>query len=179
MGYETNLDDVALFSESHPSVVPGQATQSNLGTAAVFNHDNLEVGTQNLEEQVTDDGNPLSLLGKPVLVIPPALRKEGFEITESELDPSTANSAINFYKNGIGLDMVVSTYLSSNNSIGGSNTAFFLTVPQRAGLTHVVRKEPTMAQDVDIKSGIATFTVSARWADCVKDFRRTWGNQGA
>ena len=170
-------DGVALFSSSHPSVVLGQANRSNLGTAATFNTINLETGIVALEEQSTSDGIPVSLLGKPVVVLPPALRKEGFEITESVLLPSTANNTINYYKDGAQVDMVVSTHLS--NTFGGSDTAWFLTIPQRAQLSHILRQAPRLEQDTNIKNKVVTFTVDARWADAAKSWIRTWANQGA
>lgn len=170
-------DSAALFSSSHPSIVPGQANRSNLGTAATFNATNLETGLVALEEQSTADGLPVSLLGKPVVALPPALRKEGHEITQSVLDPSTANNSINYYRNGAQLDMVVSTHLSG--SFGGSNTAWFLTIPQRAQLCHITRQAPRLEQDVNIKNKVVTFTIDARWSDVAKHWIRTWGNQGA
>lgn len=170
-------DGVALYSNSHPTLVPGASVNDNLGTAATFNHTNLETGLVALIEQKTDDGLPLSLLGKATIVLPPALRKEGLEITDSELDPETANNAINVYRNGMPADMITSTHLA--NTFGGSDTAWFLTVPQRAKLFHIVRQGPRLEHDIDIKSKVVTFTVDARWADGVKDWRRTWGNAGS
>ena len=74
------------------------------------------------------------------------------------------------------VDMAMSIHLANTN--GGSDTAWFLTVPQRAKLFHIMRRGATLEQDVDIKSRVATFTVSGRWGDAVKDWRRCWGNQG-
>ncbi|RLF89004.1 hypothetical protein DRN43_04675, partial [Thermococci archaeon] len=141
-------DGVALFSNSHPSPVPGQGTQSNLGTAAAFNHDNLNTGYVALLEQQTDDGVPLALLGKAMVILPPALMKTGQEVTQSELDPSTANNAINVYRNGMLVDMAMSVHLAAAN--GGSDTAWFLTVPERAKLYHIVRRGPTLEKEVNI-----------------------------
>ena len=108
--------------------------------------------------------------------LPPALKKEGLEITGSTLDPSTANNAINVYVNGMGNDMFVSTHLASTNS--GSDTAWFVTVPQRARLRHIVRQDPRLERDVNIKNKVVTFTVDARWANAVIDWRRSWASQG-
>ena len=179
-GYEMTWmnDGQALFSANHPSTVPGQAVRSNLGTAATFNTTNLETGLVALEEQTTADGLPVSLLGKPVIVLPPALRKEGFTITESELLPDTANSDINYYRYGAEADMVVSKHLSGATGIGGSNTAWFLTIPQRAQLSHIVRQPARLEQDINIKNKVVTFTIDSRWADAAKSWIRTWGNQG-
>ena len=170
-------DAVALFSTAHTSQVPGQANQSNRSaTDILFSHDNLETGTVAMLEQQTDDGIPLALLGKQMVVLPPALRKEGLEITESELDPSTANNAINVYRNGMQTDMASSLHLATSN--GGLDAAWFLLVPGRAKLVHFTRQAPTLEKDVNIKNKVVTFTVDARWADAVLDWRRTWGSNG-
>lgn len=172
-------DGEPLFSTVHSTVVPGASTQSNASSTGVtLTRDNLETGLVNLEEQLTDDGLPMSMLGKPMLVLPPALRREGLEITESVLDSETANNAINVFRNGMATDMAVSTHLSGKTGIGGSNTAWFLTVPGRAKLYHVLRLAPQLEQDVNIKNKVVTFTVRARWADCAKDWRRTFGSKG-
>ncbi len=102
--------------------------------------------------------------------------KEGQEITESHLDPSTANNAINVYVGGMLVDMWMSVHLANAN--GGSDTAWTLTVPQRTRWEHIVRQQPRLEKDVNIKNKVVTFTVDARWADCVKGWQRTWGSKG-
>jgi len=170
-------DAVPLFSTVHPTVVPGGSTQSNASaTGIAFSADNLETAHVALIEQQTDDGIAMSLLGKPMLILPPTLKKEGLEITESTLDPESANNTINVYKDGMDTDMMVSTHLANTN--GGSDTAWSLIVPQRAKLTHHVRLASSLDQDINIKNRVVTFTVNARWADSVKDWRRTWGSKG-
>jgi len=120
-------DGVPTFSTVHPTVVPGGSTQSNASSTSIaFGHDSLETAHVNLVEQQTDDGLPLALLGKPRLVVPPALWREAREETESSLDPETANNAINVYTGGV-VDMAMSTHLAASN--GGSDTAWFLVVP--------------------------------------------------
>ncbi len=170
-------DGVPTFSTIHPTVVPGGSTQSNASSTSIpFNDDNLETGYVALIEQQTDDGLALSDFGKVTIALPPALRKEGLRITESQLNPDTANNAINVYTNGMLADMVVSTHFANANS--GSDTAWFLTVVNRAKMFHIVRQEPRLEQDVNIKNKVVTFTVDARWANVVKDWRGTWGSQG-
>ena len=170
-------DGKPLFSTVHPTQVPGASTQSNASsTGAPFDADSLEDAHVNLVEQQTDDGIPMALLGKPRLVLPPALQKEGLEITQSELDPESAENAINVFKNGMGTDMAVSTFLGAAN--GGSNTAWFLVVPGRAKLMHLVRQAPRLDQDRNINNQVLTFTVDARWANAVKDWRRSYGSKG-
>lgn|SRR3990167_1081854 len=171
-------DGEPLFSTVHSTTVPGGSTASNASSTGIpLSHDNLEVGLVALIEQKTDDGEAMTLNGKPTLVLPPALRKEGLEITQSQLTPANATNAINVYAGGLGADMAESVHLASTN--GGSDTAWFLCVPGRHKLNHEVRQEPRLEQDVNIKNKVVTFTVDARWADSVTDWRRTYGSQGA
>lgn len=173
-------DGEPLFSTVHSTVVPGGSSQSNASSTGIpFNNDNLEVAYLNLIEQQTDDGMAISLLGKPTLVLPPALNKEGLVVTESVLESSSAQNAINVYKNGTPVDMVMSVHLSGATGLGGSNTAWFLVVPGRHRLNHEVRQEPRLESEVNIKNKVATFTVDARWANSATDWRRTFGSKGA
>lgn len=176
-GYTMNYygDGVPTFSTVHPSVVPSASTQSNASsTSIIFSHDNLETAKVALTLQKTDDGLPMALMGKPTLVLPMNLEREGREITESELISENANNALNVHRGTT--DMVTSMFLDATN--GGSNTAWFLVVPGRAKMYHEVRQAPALEMDVDILSKNATFTVDARWANYVKDWRRTWGSKG-
>lgn len=176
-GYELTFygDGVPTFSTVHPTVVPGASTQSNASSTGItLGHDNLEVGKIALMEQQTDDGLPMSMLGKITIVVPPKLEREATEETESELDPETANNAINVFKGS--MNVASSIFLSAAN--GGSDTAWFLTVPGRDKMYHEVRQESTLEQDVNIKNKVVTFTVDARWADYVKDWRRKWASKG-
>jgi len=170
-------DGEPLFSTVHSTVVPGASTQSNSSTTSIpFSHDNLETAYVAMLDQQTDDGQAIALMGKPTLVLPPNLLKEGLEVTESELEPTSANNAINVYKGGMAFDMAMSLFLNATNS--GSNTAWFVVVPGRHHLNHEVRQEPRLESDVNIRNKVATFTVDARWADSVTDWRRTWGSKG-
>jgi len=176
-GYEMTFygDAVPTYSTIHPTTVPGGSTQSNASSTGIkFGHDNLEVAKIALVEQQDDDGLPLALMGKPRLVLPPALEREGREETESILDPENGNNAINVWKGTI--DMVTSTFLAASNS--GSDTAWFLVVPGFDKQYHEVRQASNLETDVDILSKTATFTVDARWANYVKDWRRKWGSKG-
>lgn len=176
-GYELTFygDGKPTYSTIHPTVVPGASTQSNASsTGIVFGHDNMEIGKVALIEQKTDDGIPMALLGKVAVVVPPTLEREAREETESELDPETANNAINVYKGA--QDVIMSVFLGAAN--GGSDTAWFLTVPGRDKQYHEVRQESVLESDTNIKNKVVTFTVDARWADYVKDWRRKWGSKG-
>lgn len=178
-GYRMSFygDGVPTFSTVHPTVVPGQSTQSNASSTSIpFSGDNLETAYVALLNQKTDDGIPVTLMGKPTLVLPSPLMKEGMEITQSQLKPETANNNINVYANGMGCDMATSLYLNASN--GGSDTRWFLVVPGKHKLNHEVRQEPRLDQGKSIKNLATTFVVNARWANSVTDWRRTWASKG-
>lgn len=168
-------DGVPQFSTVHPTVVPGGSTQSNASSTGItFGHDNLETGKLALNLQQTDDGLAMQLGGKAMLTVPEHLKRDAREETESTLDPETGNNAINVHRGTT--DMTSSMFLDNTN--GGSDTAWFLHIPGRAKLYHEVRRAADMATDVDILSQNVTFTISGRWANYAKDFRRTWGSKG-
>lgn len=170
-------DGVPLFSTLHPSVVPGQSTQSNASsTGIIFSDDNLEVGRVAMILQQTDDGQAMELLGKATVVLPIALEKLGMQITLSERTAEDANNSINVYRNGAPVDMVSSQYLDGAN--GGSSSAWFLTVPGRAQLFHATRQSPEMRQSVNERNLVTTFSVNARWSEVAKDWRRNWASKG-
>jgi len=169
-------DGVPTFSTVHPTVVPGGSTQSNASSTSIaFGHDNLETAHVALIEQQTDDGIPLALMGKPRIVGAPALGREFREETESTLDPETAENAINVFTGGV-MDVATSTHLAAAN--GGSDTAWFVIIPGRDKQYHEMRQAPVLESDVDILSKNVTFTVDARWANYVKDWRRKWASKG-
>lgn len=166
-----------LFSTVQPTTVPGGSTQSNASSTGIpFNMDNLETGYLALEGQQTDDGLAMSFLGKPMVIVAPANRREAIEITESQLDPETANNAINVFKNGTSVDMATSQFLSTANN--GSDSAWFLVVPNRHFLGHEVRQAATLHSDKNIKNLAMTFVVEARWANSAREWKRTWGSKG-
>lgn len=168
-------DGVPQFSTIHPSVVPGASTQSNASSTGLpLSHANIETGRLALELQQTDNGLALSMVGKTTLVVPLNREKTGKESLQSTLTPETGNNAINVYRGMV--DLVASKFLDSTN--GGSNTAWFLVNVGVHKLYHTSRQEKRLEMDVNIRNKVATFTVDARWANCSKDWRGTWGSKG-
>jgi phage major head subunit gpT-like protein len=168
-------DGKPQFSTVHPTVVPGQSTQSNASSTGIkLGHDNLETARLAVQLQVQDNGKAMAMAGKLTLVVPMNLEKTGKEITMSELQPQNSNNAINTFKGNI--DMVSNLFLDSVH--GGSNTAWFVMNATRAKLYHDVRQEKRLESDVDILSKTVTFTVDARWANCSKEWKGTWGSKG-
>ena len=168
-------DAVPLFSTIHPTVVPGASTQSNASSTGVtLGVDNYEIGKLALQKQQTDNGLPLSLVGRVSINLPLELEREGLELFNSDLTPENANNALNVYK---GQATIVTTqFLDSEN--GGSATAWYLTLEGRHKLYHDTRQEKTLDSDVNIRNKVVTFTVDARWMNYVKDWRGTWATKG-
>lgn len=176
-GYKLNMygDAVPTFSTVHPSTVPGASTQSNASSTGVaLTVDAVETADINLIEQQTDDGLPMAKGGKATLVIPPALRRKAKEISDSEKSPEDANNAINVYKGTY--DVAESTFLAA--SVNGSDTAWFMVIPGRAKLVHEMRQAPVLESDVSILNKNVTYTVDARWANGILDWRRSYGSKG-
>ena len=177
-GYEMTWygDALPQFSTIHATTVPGGSTQSNASSTGItFGDTNLETARVALTLQQTDDGLPLSLLGKMMVVVPFNLDKEASQVTQSEFVSENANNAINIYR-GAGVDMTSSVFLDNTNN--GSDTAWFLIVPKRAALYHEVRQAPVLEKDVNIKNKVATFTIDARWANYSREWKRSWGSLG-
>jgi phage major head subunit gpT-like protein len=176
-GYKLNLygDGQPTFSTQHSSTVPGVSVQSNASSTGVpLSVDAVETADVALIEQKTDDALPMAKGGQATLVVPPALRRKAKEIAESEKNPEDANNAINVYRGTF--DVAESTFLGTAN--GGSDTAWFMVVPGRAKMVHEVRQGATLESDVSILNKNVTYTVDARWANGVLDWRRTYGSKG-
>ena len=168
-------DGKPLFSTIHPTLATGGSTQSNASsTGIVLSHDNLEIARLALMRQQTDNGMSLGMAGRLTLVTSLSNEKLAREITGSELTPQNANNAINVYKGAINL--VTTTFLDTVN--GGSNSAWFLMNESMAKLYQVSRQEKRLESDVNIRNKVVTYTVDARWANSVKDWRGVWGSKG-
>lgn len=176
-GYDITLygDAVPTFSTVHPSTVPGVGTQSNASsTGIVFGDDNLETALLAITNQLTDRGNPMTMVGKPMLIVPPELRKAGRKVTESELESETANNAINVYRGMI--DMMETQFINSTN--GGSNTAWFVVLPSTMKLYQTIRQGMRLDSAVDFNTKTMKFTIDGRWSNYVKHWKGTWGTKG-
>lgn len=163
------------FSTVHPTQVPGGSTQSNASSTGIkLGVDNLETGRLALTLQQTDNGLPMSMIGKVALVVPMHLEKTATEIMTSELTPENSNNALNFFRGS--MDVVSSQYLDSNNL--GSNTAWFLVNQSRHQLWYETRQEKTVGRDVNILNKVVTFTLDARWANYSREYKGTWASKG-
>ena len=166
-------DTKPTFSTAHPSVVPGQSSQSNAhGNGAVLSEANLETGRLALRKQTTDAGGPLTMGGMETLVLPIALDKLGRQLTESTLVPGSNNNEINVYQGTVG--MTTSVLMDAIH--GGSDTAWFLVVPGATQFVHDTREAMQPWTEVDEDKKTLTVGMYGRWANYTKDWRRAYGS---
>jgi len=168
-------DGVPTFSVQHPSVVPGQSSQSNASaTSIVLSDANIETARLALRKQLTDAGGPVTQGGRESLVVPMALEKTATVITESELLSNSANNDINVYKGSVGV--VSSVLLDAIH--GGSDTAWYLIVPGATKFVHDVREGMQPWTEIDEDKKTLTVGIYGRWANYTKDWRRSWASKG-
>jgi hypothetical protein len=173
--YQYYGDGVPTFSVQHPSVVPGQSSQSNASsTGLVLSDANLETARLALKRQLTDAGGPLTMGGRETLVVPLQLEKTATVITESELVSNSGNNDINVYKGMVG----VTSSVLLDAVHGGSATAWFLIVPGATRFIHDVREGMQPWTKVDEDKKTLTVGVYGRWANYTKDWRRSWASLG-
>lgn len=168
-------DGVPTFSTQHPSVVPGQSSQSNASSTSIaLSEANIETARLALRKQMTDAGGPLTMGGRESLVVPLALEKTATTITESTLVPGTANNDINVYQGNLGV--VSSVLLDSVN--GGSDTAWYMVVPGATKFIHDTREGMQPWTEVDEDKKTLIVGIYGRWGNYTKDWRRSWGSLG-
>lgn len=168
-------DGKPQFSTLHPTVVPGGSTQSNASSTGIKeSHDNLEIARLALMRQKTDNALALAMAGKLTIVTSLDNEKLSKEILGSDLQPQNNNNAINVFKSS--MDLVTSTFLDTTN--GGLNSAWFLLNLSMTKMYQTSRQEKRLEDDVNIRNKVVTYTVDARWANCSKEWKGTWGSKG-
>ena len=168
-----NSGALALCSDSQTyekSSVSG--TQDNYHTGAL-NSDNFELACVALAEQKAGDGTLIAYPGKYTLVVPPALQREAVEITESELDPNTANNNVNVYKGSA--NVVVVPYLGTAG--GGSDAYWFLMSPGHK-LNFKWRTRPVFDKDIDFDTGVLKYSIVTDYIAGFSDWRCIIGSDG-
>jgi len=167
-----NAGAVALFSASQTYENGDSGNQSNYSTNSL-SYDNFEAASVAMTEQKSGHGTLIEFTGKLKLIVPPTLKREAIEITDSELDPDTAENAINVFKGRA--DVVVVPYLSAAN--GGSDTAWYLCASGHK-LNYFWRKKPTFDKETDFDTDVLKYKVKAKYIAGFSDWRGTWGSIG-
>jgi len=150
-------------------------TQSNYSTDKLT-YDNFETAEVTMTTWKTGHDTVLEFPGVRTLLVPPALRREAVEITESELDPDTAENAINVYKGGRAT-VVVCPYISASWS-DGSDTAWFL-LAKGHKLNWFWRNKPTYDREVDFDTDVVKYKVIADYVCGFSDWRAVLCNDGS
>ncbi len=109
----TGADGVGLLSTAHP-LAPNNtgSTQSNEGTLALTS-DNV-IATKNLMRGFTDSQGELMAVHPDTLLVPPELEETAIKIVSGDLDPNSAENAINVNKGRY--TVVVWDYLTDANA---------------------------------------------------------------
>lgn len=167
-------DAVPMCSTVHPRYDGGSSQSNASSTGITLDDDNLETARLAVINQLTDDGTPVSIMDRFMLVVPPALEKTAQQITGSELVIDTANNNVNIYKGKI--DVMSVNWLGAAH--GGSDLAWFLIVPGQSKLMFIDRLSPTFDMNVDGNTKDRSYDVLARWSVGYSDWRYTWGSKG-
>ena len=167
-------DGVPLVSTVHPRA-DGGATQSNASATGIpLTEANFEIGRIALENQLLDDGVPVTGMGKLYLVVGTSNEKTATIIADSDKRSGTGNNDLNFYEGKV--NVLVSKYLEV---AGGTNaTQWFIIAPSVAKLATVISAGPDVefVRDKDTKSGL--FDVILDLGVCSYDYRGVWGSLG-
>jgi len=137
-------------------------------------YDNFEAAEVAMANWKSGHGTLIAFSGVPILHVPPALKREAIEITESELDPDTAENAINVYKGG-SAKVVVNPFIST--AAGGSDTAWFLIHPQNK-LNFFWRNKPSFDREVVFDTGVAKYKVEVEYVCGFSDWRGVYCADG-
>lgn len=89
-------DGTALFNANHPSITDETYKQSNMFVGA-FSVANLDKVQEKMQDFTDDDGNILTVMPNTIIIPNDAtLKRQVIAAVGSDLDPNTANNALNF-----------------------------------------------------------------------------------
>lgn len=165
-------DAVALCSSSHPlSPQKSGATQSNAGTLALTK-DNVKT-TREAMMAFTDDSNNKVAITPDLLLVPPGLEDEALAITQSLLDPDSANNKINAQHGRF--QVATWHYLTD------SNNWFMLdsTYMKMSGLEWFNRVPLSIVPKEGDKTLVATWIAYMRYSFGWSDWRFVYGHNVA
>lgn len=166
----TSADKAALFSTAHPSITGGAKNQSNLFKAA-FSASVMDTVQEKMQMFTDDDGNLLNL-APDTIIIPNlgSLKRAVFAVVGSDLEPHTANNAVNFQ---VGLwNVIVWPYLPQ--SIGGKPYFFMMDSQFKDNyecLPWVDRLRLTVKSDIDPNTDANVFKGRARFGAGFNNWR--------
>lgn len=168
-------DAVPMCSTIHPRKDGGTAQSNASATGITLTEPNLNTGLLALYAQLLDDGTAMDTLGRVILVVPMALEKTALEIVKSDGKQGTANNDMNYYQ-GMNIDVVSCKYLGA--LFGGSDTQWFLVMPEVSKLRAIDRVALEAATSTDPDNLNVKCSVYARWTAGYHDWRGCWGSKG-
>lgn len=124
-------DGVAFFSASHPLFDAAGSTYTNVRTTSALTLANFVLACAQMESFRSPGGTSRGIKPK-YLIVPPALRKEAYEITGAKQISATDNVVSNY-----GVTPVVAADLAGSTP-GGSDTTWYLTSTKPGTHTHPV-----------------------------------------
>lgn len=169
-----NAGTLALASASQTYENGDSGNQSNYSTNTLT-YDNFETAMVATAGWKSGHGTILEFPGVRTLLVPPALKREAIEITKSELDPDTAENAINVYKGGVA-NVVVCPYISASIT-GGSNTAWYL-LCRGHKINFFWRNKPSFDREIVFDTGVAKYKVEVEYVCGFSDWRGVYCADG-
>jgi phage major head subunit gpT-like protein len=157
-------DGVALCSDSHPSGPRNATTQDNNYTLALSKA-NVATIRENAFSIKDDKGNYAGIV-YDTIIVPPALEDTMLEITETPLDPTSANNTINTQAKPGRWKGIMSPYLSDTN-------AWFMidSNAMKNSLFWFDREHVNMSRKVQDENAFITWVVRMRYALGFTDWR--------
>lgn len=168
-GASVGYDAKALCADDHPRSETDSTAVDNLSTAALTDS-SLEDSILQLEGLGDDRGEEITTEVN-LLVVPRALRKKAFQLTESELTPEDANNSANVHQ---GLQFMVVPRLTST-------TAWFVldTTMSKMFLKWYDRKPVEFAAEESFDTFMRRYRGYMRYSHGWSDFRWVVGSTGA
>jgi len=111
--YTSYGDAKPLSSILHPRKDGGTVQVNTSASSIVLDEPALFTAETAITEVLDDVGEEIDEDGKFLLMIPPALKKTGFEILKSDLQQGTGDNDTNYYMHGATWDMMVVPYLGA------------------------------------------------------------------
>ena len=168
-------DDKPLCSTNHTRPDGGTAQSNASSTGITLTEANLETADLAVREVKDGRGNLLNFMGeKGLLLVPPALKKEALIITQSTLRSGTANNDLNYYLGN--WDVLVSAWISE--AAGGSDTAWFVILPNICGLVFIWREKPYTYVEMDKDNRNLEIFIWASFGYGWRWWYGIWGSKG-
>jgi hypothetical protein len=168
-------DTKALCSTLHPSA-GGFAAQSNASaTGEILGPTSVAAARTAMFNMRYDDNTPVTITDRFALVVPPALEEVATQLAETDRVPTSSDNAVNFFKGRI-MDVYSSQWLSAAH--GGSDTAWFMIVPNETKLMFFDRVAPQFDAETVPETKARLYSVYARFGVGYSDWRKVYGSKG-